>query len=565
MNPRTDLEQRIVASILVGDDGWAAIRKAGATLDPGDLVSIPARYIAGSSKRLHDAGLPNRIDAVRIDLETRGELETVGGAAFLGSLIDGTPVNGNLAGMIDMLREVPEVEPELPDLAIDANRTDCGAGRAFVAVNGRDVRHVYGEGWRAFDGKRWARDEMGEIVRRAKATADLLLRAAVGVRDEAARKLAVKWALSLHSEARLTAMVNLAASEPGVTVTRDAFDRDHFLLNVQNGTIDLHAGELRPHQRTDLLSKLAPVEYDAEAACPKWRAFLDRTFAGNADLISFVQRAIGYSLTGSTREQVLFLHYGTGANGKSTMLGIVRDTIGDYGREAPAEIFMAHRNDQHPTGIAGLHGARFVTAIETDDGRRLAEGLIKSLTGGDRVAARFMKRDFFEFQPTFKLHLAVNHKPAIRGTDHAIWRRIRLVPYTVTIPEAERDRDLPDKLRAELPGILRWAAEGCIAYMRDGLGEPPAVTEATAGYRRDQDLVGAFLEAECTRGESYSVSKKALYAAYREWAESNGEHALTQRKLSERLTEIGIEGTRDMHGRHWRSLGLLSDREDMTQ
>jgi putative DNA primase/helicase len=560
MNPRTDLEQRIVASILVGDDGWAAIRKAGATLDPGDLVSIPARYIAGSSKRLHDAGLPNRIDAVRIDLETRGELETVGGAAFLGSLIEGTPVNGNLAGMIDMLREVPEVEPELPDLAVDAHRTDTGAGRAFVAMNGRDVRYVHGEGWRVFNGRRWARDESGEVMRRAKATADRLLHEAVAVKDTGTKKAAAAWALSLHCEKRLHAMINLAASEPGVTIKRESFDADPWTLNTDSGAIDLRTGELRPHQRADLLSKIAPVEYDPGAEAPTWAASLDRIFADNEGLIAFVQRAIGYSLTGSTREQVLFVHYGTGANGKSTLLGIIRDAIGDYGREAPAEIFMAHRNDQHPTGIAGLHGARLITAIETDDGRRLAEGLIKSLTGGDRVAARFMREDFFEYRPTYKLHLAVNHRPTIRGTDHAIWRRIRLVPYTVTIPEGERDRDLPDKLREELPGILRWCVAGTVAYMRDGLGEPPAVTEATAGYRADMDLVGAFLDSECCTGDGYSVTKKALYRAYKEWAESNGEHALTQRKLSKRLSEVGIEGTRTKAGHFWTHLGLLSDR-----
>jgi putative DNA primase/helicase len=278
-----------------------------------------------------------------------------------------------------------------------------------------------------------------------------------------------------------------------------------------------------------------------------WDAFLHRIFGNSEALIEYVQRLIGYCLTGDVSEQILPIFWGTGANGKSTLVNIIFAMLGlDYSMKAPPDLLMVKRNESHPTERADLFGKRFVACIETDEHKRLAESLVKDLTGGDRLRARRMREDFWEFTPSHKAILCTNHKPVIRGTDYAMWRRIHLVPFNVTIPEVERDKKLGEKLSAELPGILAWAVRGCLAWQRDGLGTPSEVVEATMVFRSQQDVLGQFMDECCHNGEKAQSRASVLYAAYKLWADENGERVImSQRSFGLALTERGIERYKD--------------------
>jgi putative DNA primase/helicase len=304
-------------------------------------------------------------------------------------------------------------------------------------------------------------------------------------------------------------------------------------------------------------TKLSPVAYDPAATASKWMAFLDRIFDGDASLIGFVQKAVGYSLTGDVSEQCLFLLHGSGANGKSVFLKTLTAMLADYGQTTRTETWMTKRPGGVSNDVAALRGARFVSAVETDDGQRLAEGTVKALTGGDAVRARFLFQESFEFQPQFKIWLAANHKPEIRGTDHAIWRRIRLVPFNVTIPALERNAHLDAELRSELPGVLAWAVEGCLAWQREGLGEPLAVKEATADYKDEMDALAEFFVDRCEVGEHYQATAGELFAAYESWCQSNGEPKQSQKWLGLQLKERGFEQSKSKHSRFWKGIGLI--------
>ena len=275
-----------------------------------------------------------------------------------------------------------------------------------------------------------------------------------------------------------------------------------------------------------------------------WQGFLDRIFDGNENLIRFVQKAIGYALTGSTREQVVFFLYGTGRNGKSTLINTVQALLGDYAMHTPTTTLMSRKSEGVPNDVARLKGARFVSAVEAESGRRLSEPFIKQLSGGDVITARFMRAEWFEFRPQFKLFFATNHKPIIRGTDLAIWRRIRLIPFNVTIPEDEVDPDLGQKLLKELPGILNWAIEGCLVWQKEGLGLPAEVAEATEAYRNEMDVLGGFFDECCILNPLARVTKRDFYEAYVQWAERSRETVLSQRKIGMMMMERGFTEVR---------------------
>jgi len=355
----------------------------------------------------------------------------------------------------------------------DYKHTDLGNAERLVAEHGEDLRYDHNRGrWLVWDSRRWADDDTGEAVRRAKATARGLWADLDAIEDEKDRREAAKHAARSESEGRIHAALGLAASEPGIAVRVDELDADPFALTCLNGTLDLRTGALRPHRRADLITKLVPVAHAPGASCPTWLAFLDRIMGGNHELIGFLRRAVGYSLTGVTREQVMFLLHASGSNGKTTLLEELRSLLGDYAQQTPSETLMAKRESAVPNDVARLRGARFVSAVETDEGRRLAEVMVKQITGGDTISARYMRAEWFEFTPQCKVWLATNHRPVIRGTDDAIWRRLRLVPFVVTIPEEERDKTLPDRLRDELPGVLAWAVQGCLEWRPKGSACP---------------------------------------------------------------------------------------------
>jgi putative DNA primase/helicase len=436
--------------------------------------------------------------------------------------------------------------------------SDMGNGYRFARRHRLNVRYNYVSGkWYVFDGRRWLEDDSGEVYRLAKETAINILIEAAHTENEDRRKALAKWASVSEGDSKLRAMLHMAESE--LPVKLEVFDADPMLFNCANGTIDLRTGSLRPHRREDMLTKLSPVAYDVEAQPVRWLAFLDRVFAGDQQLIKFIQKAVGYSLAGDTSEQCLFINYGTGANGKSVFLKTIAALVGDYGQQVQTSTLMIKQHQGVNNDVATLRGARFLAATETDDGQKLAESTVKQLTGGDKVRARFLFQESFEFTPQFKIWLAANHKPEIRGNDHAIWRRIRLVPFNVTIPKAEQNPHLDAELKEELPGVLAWAVEGCLRWQREGLGEPEAVTKATADYREEQDAIAGFLSEKCVVGEHYQVTAKEIYYAYKTWCISNGEEALSAKWLGLQLRARGFLPDQDRKNRFYRGIGLIRD------
>jgi putative DNA primase/helicase len=443
----------------------------------------------------------------------------------------------------------------MPDLPQTEHLSDLENAARFAAEHRLDLRYLAkSRRWYVWDGTRWGEDDTAEVQRRAKETVRRLYEQVDGIFDSGQRERLRRSAIRTQQASRIASIIELAKSEPGIPITTEELDRDPWLLNVENGTIDLRTGKLRRHSRNDLITQVAPVRYDAAATCPTWSAFLVRIMGGNGDLIRYIQKAVGYGLTGDTREQCLFVAYGLGANGKSTLLTGVTGAVGEYAQHTPTETLLQKRNDNIPNDLARLRGARFVTAVEAECNRKLAEALVKQMTGGDKITARFLHGEFFEFTPRFKLFLAVNHKPVIQGTDHAMWRRIRLIPFTVTIPEAEQDRTLPDKLSRERAGILRWAVEGCLAWQQEGLTPPNEVTQATKEYRAEMDTLQPFIDACCFIDPKIWTPAKLLHERYVEWCRRQGETPMSKAEVGTRLAERGFTSDRTKSERIWRGL-----------
>jgi putative DNA primase/helicase len=440
---------------------------------------------------------------------------------------------------------------------ITFNLTDTGNAQRLVHLFGEDLRNctLWGR-WLVWDGKRWRIDDTAAVWRLAKETVASIYGEAKRAGDEDRRMELAKWAMQSERLNRIDAMIKLASSDENIVITPDSLDSDHFLLNVNNGTVDLKTGVLREHCRDDLITKLAPVDYDASAKMERTFAWLREIMEDSKELIEFLKRMIGYSLTGDIREQILPICYGTGANGKSTLLGLIQDMLGDYATSTSTNTLMVKRGDTIPNDLAALNGARFVTAMEVEDGQRFSESLVKQLTGGDVISARFMRGEFFTFKPKFKIWMAVNHKPMIRGTDNGIWRRIRLVPFNVSIPEAEQDKTLSARLREELSGLLAWAVEGCLEWQREGLGVPDAVKDATSTYKNEMDIIGQFISECCFLDESASVRSSNLFEAWCGWAQKNGEHQRNNKWFSNVLAEKGYQKKSRSTGAWWEGIGL---------
>jgi putative DNA primase/helicase len=417
----------------------------------------------------------------------------------------------------------------------DADRpaefSDDALALRFTDKLGQDARFVAAwNRWLFWDGSRWRE----ETTLRGFDEARTVCR-------EAAESCAVeRVATKVKSADTVAAVERLARADRRHAAMADQWDTDPWLLNTPGGTIDLRTGEMRPAMRSDYLTKSTAVAPDG--ACPLWLAFLERIFAQDAELIGFMRRSLGYALTGSTSKHALFFGYGTGANGKSTMLNTVTGILRDYAVVAPMETFTEARGERHPTDLAMLRGARLVTAQETEQGRNWAESRIKALTSGDPVSARFMRGDFFTYVPQFKLWIAGNHKPALRAVDEATRRRFNLIPFTITIPRDERDPDLPEKLKLESPGILRWMIDGCLEYQRVGLAPPAAVAAATEEYFAAEDVVGAWI-AEKIRPSYPSASETsgALYASWKKYAEAAGETVGSNKALTQNLKGRGYQ------------------------
>lgn len=392
-------------------------------------------------------------------------------------------------------------------------------------------------------------------MRRAKETIESLEAEAERLADARAKAALLQHVRRSKQERALRNMLTLAETEPGIPVESKSLDADPYLLNCRNGTVELRTGRLREHRRGDLITRLAPTDYDPTAGCPTWLAFLNRILGHDTEVLGFTRRALGYALTGDTREQVFFMLYGTGANGKSTMLETIRAVLGDYVMQAAPETFLSKK---HGNGIgndiARLRGARLITSVEVDEGRHLAEALVKQATGGDTVVARFLYGEHFEFTFEGKMFFAVNNKPRISGGDYGIWRRVRLVPFTVTIPPEERDKDLVLKLRHEAGGILSWLVHGCSEWQRESLGEPAAVVQATEAYHEEQDDVGEFLRDCADMGASFREQPAALRLAYANWCATNCHEQMSEKTFAMKLKNKGFENFRSGGKRFWKGL-----------
>lgn len=415
---------------------------------------------------------------------------------------------------------------------------DTGNAERFTDLFGEQVRYCYTDKkWLYYDGRKWCTDNTGVVKRLADRSVECMAAEAKIYEQKDAEegtqmlKNFEKHMKISRSNKSKNAMINEVMHH--VPILPSQMDRYKAALNTPSGVINLKDGRISPHNEKDYFTKMTAVEYSQNADCPKWLAFLDDIFGGDKDLIRYVQKAVGYSLTGSTSEQCAFFLYGTGRNGKSTFLDIVRNIFGDYAANIQPETIMVKGASGNGinSDIARLKGARLVTSVEPNEGVRLNEGLLKQLTGDDTVTARKLYGEEFEFKPEFKLWMATNHKPTIRGTDTGIWRRIHMIPFTVMIPENKVDRKLKYKLAAEMTGIFRWAVEGCLLWQKEGLKMPAAVLNEVRDYKREMDVISAFIEDRCTVGKGLSVQSSMLYAAYCEWAERNNEYRMSNTKF----------------------------------
>lgn len=431
----------------------------------------------------------------------------------------------------DVVEEVPEKPARKFKL------TDLGNAERIAYEYGHIIRYIPSVGWYIWNGKFWEYDEKGKLHR--------LVAKVVRKLGESEDEIEQKWARHCEKHnVRESAIKDLKILVPG---DRGEFDQHKYLLNVANGVVNLKTGELQPHDRELRLTKITNVEFKEGAKCPTWLAFLDQIFLGDKDLTDYMQRLIGYSLTGDISEQIMMFLVGGGSNGKSTFINIVKDLVGEYGKQAKSDTFIKKKETGANNDIARLVGSRFVSAIESEEGEKLSESFVKQITGGEPVLARFLRQEYFEYIPEFKVFFTTNHKPIIGGLDEGIWRRVKLIPFELNLPAHQRDKKLSDKLSLEMPGILNWAIEGCLKWQKDGLKEPKIVTKATGLYKDDMDILDPFLVECCYTdkgNEDVKVEAKELYSVYNNFCFKSGERTLGNRSFYRMLETKGYKKER---------------------
>ena len=456
------------------------------------------------------------------------------------------------AGFFDIASDTLDIPAEFSDESLALRFTERHAYTLrYVAAWGR---------WYEWTGTVWKQDTTLAVF-------DLARRLCRQASSECEKD---KVASAIASAKTVAAVERLAKSDRRHAATIEQWDADPWLLNTPGGVVDLRTGQTRPHRPGDYMTKMTAVAPGGE--CPLWHDFLAKVTAGDADLQAYLKRMIGYCLTGSIREHAMFFGYGTGGNGKGVMINTATGIMRDYACVASMDAFTASAFERHSADLAMLRGARLVTAQETEEGRRWAESRIKALTGGDPITARHMRQDFFTFSPVFKLLIAGNHRPGLRGVDEAIRRRMNLLPFTVTIPASDRDPELPEKLKAEWPGILAWAIEGCLEWQDSGLCPPAAVVDATADYLDAEDALASWF-AECcmddTDVNATPLPSSLLYSSWRTWAERAGEFVGPQKRfvqamvskgyVSERITKGDDKGKMGMRGVRFSSISTQAE------
>lgn len=411
--------------------------------------------------------------------------------------------------------------------------TDLGNAERIAYEYGHVIRYIPSVGWYIWNGKYWEYDEKGKLHR--------LVAKVVRKLGESDNEIEQKWARHCEKHnVRESAIKDLKILVPG---DRSDFDRHKYLLNIENGVVDLKTGKLQPHDRELSLTKITNITFDESAKCPEWISFLEQIFLGDKELIEYMQRLIGYSLTGEISEQIMVFLIGGGSNGKSTFINTIKDIMGEYGKQAKSDTFIKKKETGANNDIARLVSSRFVSAIESEDGEQLSEAFVKQITGGEPVLARFLRQEYFEFIPEFKVFFTTNHKPVIKGVDEGIWRRVKLVPFNLQLPKEKRDLKLPEKLSLEMSGILNWAIEGCLKWQQSGLKEPMVVKKATGDYKEDMDILGPFLY-ECCHApliDDVKIEAKELYEVYSNWCYKNNEHQLKNRSFYRMMETKGFK------------------------
>ncbi len=415
--------------------------------------------------------------------------------------------------------------------------TELGNAEWFANEYKNKVLSSSQYGWMLWNNKKWEIDETNKV----EILATKLFKKLMSVDDEAA----AKWGKS--SQSRKTIMNSLLLSKALVPVTMDQLDTNKYLLNCQNGILNLKSGDLLPHDSKQLMTKIADVGYEKDAECPTWIKFLESILVdsrGNTDyeLIRYVQKLIGYSMTGDISEQSMFFLYGGGKNGKSTFINTIKDILGDYSRQTNKETFIAKEHTGNANSdVARLAGSRFVSAVESNEGEKLDESIVKQITGGESIIARFLHKDFFEFTPEFKVFFTTNHRPIVKGTDEGIWRRIKLIPFLATIPEEDRDLQLPVKLKQEVSGILNWMVEGCLLWQKEGIKEPDSVEGASEDYRSEMDIILPFLNESCSINPLAKIELKDIYNEYQYYCTENEDYKLKKRAFTRELENKGFQ------------------------
>lgn len=435
------------------------------------------------------------------------------------------------------------------------SQTDLGNSLRFERMFRERLRYCTTRGaWFIYMGGVWRQDELNAVMTYVDACIKSIFRDAVELDDKKERSALIAHGKRTEALQRRKAMLEGACYM--MAVREQDLDRDSMMFNASNGTIDLQTGLLLEHNSKDLITMQAPVIYDPDATCPRFDQFLTEIFPdssglgiGNTEVIRFVQKFIGYCLSGNCNEQVMAVAWGSGANGKSTLLGVLQEMFGNYATTSPTEMLLVKRNEGIPNDIARLRGVRFVTASETAEGRRMNTALIKQLTGQDQMTARFLRCEFFTFVPQFKLVLITNHTPSASGDDAAFWRRVRLIPFTERFEGATMDKNLGTKLRQEWPGILRWCVAGCLLWQKEGLNPPNDIVQATADYRSENDIISDWVNEHCEIGEELKSRTAVLFQDFRTWLVDNGERSLlSQAKFTQTLISRGFTSKKDRTG-----------------
>ena len=446
--------------------------------------------------------------------------------------------------MVDGIMKYKAAQPR-PEI----HATDLGNAMRLVDRHGKDIRYCPGFGWCIWDSQRWERGNEAAIIELAKDTVRWMLYDAQNLEDGPEKTKAVKWALSSESQKSLLAMVNLSKSDPAVFCKEEQFDVDPWLFNCANGTLELKTGTLREHRQADLITKMSPVAYRPEAKRELWEASIVVAMQRNPEIGAYLQRLAGYTLTGTTGEQEIYIAWGLGGNGKTCFFEPLKAMMGEYAGTTRVETLLAQRDGGIPNDIAALRGLRMVICGEPEKSRKLRVGVVKQLTGGDTISARFMRKEFFEFKPTFKLFIATNHQPEVNDTDEGIWRRVKMLPFDYTIRAEERIKDFDKILIAEeLEGILAWAVEGCLEWQRIGLATPECIDKATGNYRAEQDVLGPFFEERCEIEKvpnMMRITPTALFSGLKEWCAMSGVDAPSVKEFAAAMTERGFKRTRD--------------------